>query len=73
MSMLRTIVDKVFIRTKPSAEARAVQPSLLFRPEARNKHSSPPNSSGARAEVRTPSSDERSTPALLRAKARQRN
>jgi len=72
MSMVRTIVDMVLIRRKPSAEAPAVQPSLLFRRGARNKCSAPPNPSNARAKARTPSADERSTPALLRANARRR-
>jgi hypothetical protein len=75
MSVLRNIVDKVLVRTKPLRESPAAEPSLLVRPGARKGSSPPPTPivSDGRREAKTPSVDERSTPALLRAKTRQRN
>jgi len=73
--VLRNIVDRVLVRRNPLQESPAAEPSLLVRPGAR-KGSSPrptPSLSDGRREAQTPRVDERSTPALLRAKARQRN
>jgi hypothetical protein len=73
--MLRSIVDKVFVRSKAAPAARPLEPVLLMRPEARRERV---GSVTRHAAGRSPrererrTSDERSTPALLRAKARWR-
>jgi hypothetical protein len=75
MRMLRSIVDKVFVRRKPHSELQAGQALLLVRPDARKRGSSPAPGglSDARVDARMSGVDERSTPALLRAKTRRRN
>lgn len=74
MRMLRSIVDKVFVRRKPLSEAQAGQALLLVRPDARKTSSPQPGGlSDAPVDARMSGVDERSTPALLRAKTRPRN